>query len=205
MTTFYPQQSDRKRCVRQKTGTSALQITATNCTAKLHSYVHEARKIRCNNWQGAGQAYAAELKFYTKQALPLVRTRILRLANSSPEIARSPARRSRDGRETFGKKSGEISRVMSAQRPGAGRTVATAMPLNVRQDGSQDNLPCAGLGRAMSAPETCETNSQYVRATAVSQSSRRPMQHLASDSWEFRRQLLTMTPKNYEHTNHTNA
>ena len=91
------------------------------------------------------------------QALPLVRTRFLRLANSSPKTARSPARRSRDGRETSGKKSGEISRVMSAQLPGNGRAVATAMPPSVRQDDSQDNLPCAGLGRAMSAPETGET------------------------------------------------
>jgi len=63
----------------------------------------------------------------------------------------------RDGRETSGEKSGNISRVMSAQRPGNGRTVPTAMPPNVRQDGSQDNLPCAGLGCAMSAPETCKT------------------------------------------------
>ena len=91
------------------------------------------------------------------QALPLVWTRFLRLANSSPKTARSPARRSRDGRATSGKTTGEISRVMSAQRPGNGRTVATAMPPNVRQDDSQDNLPCARLGHAMSAPETCET------------------------------------------------
>jgi hypothetical protein len=46
---------------------------------------------------------------------------------------------------------------MSAQRPGNGRTVAAAMPPNVHQDDSQDNLPCVGLGRAMAAPETCET------------------------------------------------
>jgi hypothetical protein len=91
------------------------------------------------------------------EALPLVSTTILRLANSSPKIARSPARRSRDGRETSGKKSGETSRVMSAQLPGNGRTVAAAMPPNVRQDNSQDGSPCAGLGRAMSAPEACET------------------------------------------------
>jgi hypothetical protein len=31
------------------------------------------------------------------------------------------------------------------------------MPLNVRQDNSQDNLLCAGLGRAMSAPGTGKT------------------------------------------------
>jgi hypothetical protein len=39
-------------------------------------------------------------------------------SNSSPKTVRSPARRSRDGRETSGKKSGEISRAISAQRPG---------------------------------------------------------------------------------------
>ena len=105
--------------------------------------------------------------FNTGQALPLVSTRILLLANSSPKIARSPVRRSRDGRETSGKKSGETSRVMFAQRPGNGRTVATAMPLNVRQDDSQDNLPCAEFRRAMSAPKTYETT----RNTAAPQSA----------------------------------
>jgi hypothetical protein len=49
---------------------------------------------------------------------------------------------------------------MSAQRPGNGRAVATAMPPSVRKDDSQDDLPCAGFGRAMSAPETCETTRQ---------------------------------------------
>jgi len=72
------------------------------------------------------------------QALPLVSTRILRLANSSPKTARSPARRfAAMGREPSGKTSGEMSRVMSAQLPGNGRTVAAAMPPNVRQDNSQ--------------------------------------------------------------------
>jgi hypothetical protein len=91
------------------------------------------------------------------QALPLVSTRILRLAYSSRKLARIPARRSRDGREPASKKSGEMSRVMSAQLPGNGRAVAAAMPPDRRRDDSQDNLPCAGFGRAMSAPEACET------------------------------------------------
>ena len=157
MTPFHPQQSNRGRRVRQMTNANALQIHVTNCTAKLRSHVHEAGKIQCNNLQGAGQAYAAELKFYRVQALPLVKTRFLRLANSSPKTARSPARRSRDGRATSGKATGKISRVMAAQRPGNGRAVATAMPPDGRADDSQDNLPCSLLGRAMSAPETCET------------------------------------------------
>jgi hypothetical protein len=59
-----------------------------------------------------------------------------------------------------GKIAGKMSRGIAAQSPGNGRSVATAMPPNVRQDGSQDNLPCAGLGCAMSAPETCEATHQ---------------------------------------------
>jgi hypothetical protein len=79
------------------------------------------------------------------EALPLVKTRFLRLANSSPKTARSSARRSRDGREMSGKKSCEISRVIYAQSPSNGRATATAMPPDGRPDDSQDNLPCAGL------------------------------------------------------------
>ena len=109
-------------------------------------------------------------RFDRVEALPLVRTRFLRLANSSPKTVRSPARRSRDGRETSGKKSGEISCAMSAQFPGIGRAVATAMPPRVRQDDSQDNLPCARLGRAMSAPGTGETT----RNTSAQQPCRSP-------------------------------
>lgn len=153
----------------------------------LHSHVHEARKIWCNHFQRALQEHVNEWSFYTREALPLVWTRFFRLAHISPMIARSPVRWSRDGRESSGKKSGEMSRVISAQRSGNDRTVAAAMPPNVRQDDSQDNLPCAGFGRAMSAPETCETTRNLA--------AQRPTQHLASSSWEFRRQLLTMTSK----------
>ena len=157
MTAFHLRQSDCGRRVRQKADSNAIQIHVTNCTAKLHAQVHEARKIRGNNFSSWCNHKVQCHRFNEVQALPLVKTRILRLANSSPKTARSPARRSRDGRETSGKKSGEMSRVISAQSPGNGRAVATAMPPNVRQDGSQDNLPCAGHERAMSAPETCET------------------------------------------------
>ena len=170
MTTYHSRHSDWRRRVRKKANASTLQIRATNCTTKLHAHFHEARKIRCNSVQDTVQAHIIELSFYAEQALPLVSTRILRLANSSQKISRSPARRSRDGRETSGKKSGEISRVMSAQRPGNGRTLATAMPLNVRQDDSQDNLLCAGLGRAMSAPGTGKTT----RNTSAQQPCRSP-------------------------------
>jgi hypothetical protein len=157
MTAFRPQQSDHARCVRKKAYAGTLQIHVTNCAAKLHSHFHEARKIVCNNLSSAVQAHVMELPLYAKQALPLVKTRFLRLANSSLKTARSPARRSRDGRAATGKTTDEISRVISAQLPGNSRATATAMPPDGRADDSQDNLPCAGCERAMSPPETCET------------------------------------------------
>ena len=112
-----------------------------------------SRKIQCNDFQRAVQEHVTEFEFWASQALPLVWTRFLRLAKSSPKTARSPARRSRDGREPSGKTTGAIS----AQRPGNGRAVAAALPPSIRKDESQDNLPCSRLGRAMSAPEAGET------------------------------------------------
>ena len=182
MTPFHPQQAACGRSDRQTATGDTFRIHVTNCTTKLHTRIHETRKIRRNNWQGAGQAYAAKLKFYTRQALPLVWTRILWLADSSPKTARSPARRSRDGREPSGKKSGEMSHLMSAQLPGNGRTVAAAMPPNVRQANRQDGSPCAGHGRAMSAPKTCETT----RNLAANQ----PRNISQDDSSESRRHVF---------------
>jgi hypothetical protein len=166
MTTFHTQQLDCGRGVQKKANAATFKFTPPN----LHSHRHEARKIRCNNVQRTVQAHIVNLSFFTSQALPLVKARFLRLANSSPKTARSPARRSRDSRATSG--------GISAQRPGNGRAVATAMPPDGRADDLQDNLPCSRLGRA------------NVRAG-----------NLRDDS----PQISTMTFKNYEHTNHTNA
>ena len=187
MNTFHSRQTDCDRRARKNENTGPLnftsQIAPSICTVRHTKRVKSNATIFKSRCSRTVLCY----RFDRVEALPLVSTRILRLANSSPKIARSPARRSRDGRETSGKKSGEMSRIMSAQRPGNGRTVAAAMPSNVRQDNSQDGSPCAGFGCAMSAPETCETTRNLA--------AQRPTQHLASSSWEFRRQLLTMTSK----------
>jgi len=165
MIIFHSRQSDCARHARKNENASTVnftrQIAPSICTAMNTKRVKTDGTIFKSRCSRTVLCY----RFDRVEALPLVSTRFLRLANSSPKTARSPARRSRDGRETSGKKSGEISRVMSAQRPGNGRTVATAMPLNVRQDDSQDNLPCAEFGRAMSAPKTYETT----RNTAAQQ------------------------------------
>ena len=187
MITFHLRQSDcaRRPCKNENATTFnfASQIAPSICAVMFTKRVQNDATIFKSRCSRTVVCY----RLNRVQALPLVSTRFLRLAHSSLKAARIPARRSRDGRDSSGKKSGEMSRVISAQRPGNDRTVAAAMPPNVRQDDSQDNLPCAGFGRAMSAPETCETTRNLA--------AQRPTQHLASSSWEFRRQLLTMTYK----------
>jgi hypothetical protein len=193
MTTFYFRQPDRARPAHKKVNASTANFTsqiAPSICAVMHTK-HDKRgatifKSRCSRT-------VLCYRFDRVEALPLVKTRFLRLANSSPKTARSPARLSRDSRETSGGTTGEISRVISAQRPGNGRAVATAMPPDGRADDTQDNLRAPDANAAMSAPETCETTRNLAA------------QLLASSSWEFRRQLLTTTSKNYGHINHTNA
>ena len=152
MNTFHSWQTDHDRHARKNENTGTLnftsQIAPSICIVIRTKRVKRDATIFKSRCSRTVLCY----RFDRVEALPLVRTRFLRLAHSSPKIARSPARRSRDGRKTSGKKSGEMSRGMSAQHPGNGRTVAATMPPNIRQD----NSPCAGHGHAMSAPETCE-------------------------------------------------
>jgi hypothetical protein len=163
MITFLSQQSDCARHARKNENADTF-----NFTSQIASSIYSVAFAKCEKsdatiFKSRCSRTVVCYRFDRVEALPLVRTRILRLANSSPKIARSPARGSRDGREPSGKTSGEISRVMSAQLPGNGRKVAAAMPPNVRQDSSQDGSPCAGLGRAMSAPEARETTRKMTR------------------------------------------
>jgi hypothetical protein len=184
MTTFHSRQSDCGRGVRKNANASTFQIHVTKCTTKLRAQVHEAREIQCNNFSTWCNHKVQCYRFNEVQALPLVRTRFLRLANSSPKTARSPARRSRDGRATSGKTAGEISRVMSAQLPGNSRATATAMPPDGRADNSQANLPCAGLGRAISArilARRLATRSRDNRATVKATSCKTTRSNLNHD------------------------
>ena len=61
------------------------------------------------------------------QALPLSRAKVSRLANGSPELVRSPARWSRNVRDTTGKTSGEMSRATVAQYPRNRQAAADAL------------------------------------------------------------------------------
>jgi hypothetical protein len=157
MTTFHSRQSGcdwhtrKNECANTFNFTS--QITPSICTVAFT----KRKKSDAIIFKSRCSRLSLICNFRYGHALPLTKVRFLRLANSSSMIQRSPARRSRDGREPSGKTSGEMSRVISAQLTGNGRAVTTAMPPGIRQDDSQDNLPCAEHGHTAAAPETCET------------------------------------------------
>lgn len=125
------------------------------------------------------------------QALPLRRAKVLRLANGSPELARSPARWSRNVRDTTGKTSGEMSRVISAQCPRNRRATANAMSPDDRRDESQDNLRYADVGRAASVPEACETTRNLF--------TQRRRNSRATVHATPRKQLVGFSPSTFNH------
>ena len=111
MNTFHSRQTDCDRHARKNENTGTLyftsQIAPSICT------VRHTKRVKTNATIFKSRCSRTVLcyRFDRVEALPLVSTRILRLANSSPKIARSPARRSRSIREPFGKTSGKLSRA----------------------------------------------------------------------------------------------
>jgi hypothetical protein len=110
MITFHSRQSDCAQDVRKNeiagTFNFTSQIASSICTVEFTKLVKSDAIIftsRCSR-------LSLICHLIHGQALPLVSTRFLRLANRSPKNARSPARRSGNGREPSGKKSGEVSR-----------------------------------------------------------------------------------------------
>jgi hypothetical protein len=162
MITFLSQQSDCARHARKNENADTVnftsQIASLICTDTFAKCVKPDATIFKSRCSRTVLCYRLD----RVEALPLNFVRFLRLANGSSMIQRSPARRSRDVRETTGKTSGEISRVIPAQLPRNDRAVTTGMPPGVRQDDSQDNLPCAEHGRTAVAPETCETTRNVI-------------------------------------------
>jgi hypothetical protein len=184
MITFHFSQPDCDRSARknQNAGTFSFtpQIASSICTVTFTKREKSDAMLftsRCSRW-------SLICNFRHGQALPLSRAEVLRLANGSPELVRSPARRSRDGRETSGKKSGKMSRVIFAQHPGNGGEVAAVMPLNVCQDDSQDNLQSCAIGtcsgRAGNLRDNPRDNRIAVRATTNATSCKRLVEFLPS-------------------------
>jgi hypothetical protein len=104
---------------------------------------------------------AVSYRFRGGHALLLSFVRFLRLANSSPMIQRSPARRSCNVSEPSHKKSGEMSRFISARFPGNCRTVANTMPPNFRAATCKTTRNMPRNGRAMSASQSAQQTMQH--------------------------------------------
>jgi hypothetical protein len=115
MTISHPQQLDHAQCACQDASANVLQFHGVNFLTHLHSYFHQARKIMRDNFQEAVQEHVNELSFSPSQALPLVRTRIPRLAQISPLDMGNLVRQSRDDCEMTCKTSDGISRRKSEQ------------------------------------------------------------------------------------------
>jgi hypothetical protein len=157
MTTFHPRHSDCGRRVHKKANASAFNFTS-QIPPSIYAVMHTKHDKRgATIFKSWCSRTVLCYRFDKVEALPLSFVRFLRLANGSSKNQRSPARRSRNGREATDKTSGEMSRVMSAQLPSNSLTMAVAIPLDDRRDDSQDNLRYTRLGCAMAVQETCET------------------------------------------------
>ena len=149
-------------------------------------------------------------RFMAGQAKPLNFVRFLRLANSSPMIQRSPARRSRNIRQPS-----QPSPTISANHPASYSAKCLAswprnVPAKVAQCQRQyaecpSRQLASQLAMSRTWPRNVRTgnlcsNSQDGCSTGKLQSEQHPRHHLASGLRKFRRQLSAMTSKYYEHT-----
>ena len=112
MIKFYSRQSDCARRARKNenagTFNFASQIASSICTVAFT----KCEKFDATIFTSRCSRTAVSYRFRGGQALPLSFVRFLRLANGSSKNRRSPARRSRNGREPSHKKSGEMSRSL---------------------------------------------------------------------------------------------
>ena len=184
MITFHSRQSD---CVRHA---HKNQIVGTmNFASQIASLICAVAFAKCEKsdaiiFTSRCSRTSVVCNFRQEEALPLNFVRFLRLANRSPMIQRSLARRSRNVRKPSGKKSGEMSR---------------SLPHNFPAIAGQWQSQC----RRISARVTRETTRNMarnartaVRATdnAITSETSRKMARR-----NFVVTLSTMTPQNYEH------
>ena len=157
MTAFHSQQPNYARRVPKKANAGTFNFMSQNAPPICAVAFTKREKSCATIFTLLCSRMVVCYRFYTKEALPLSRAKVLRLTNGSPELMRSPARWSRDGREPSGKKSGEMSRATAAQCPRNERAAAEALSPDGRRDDSQDNLRYADVGRTASALEACKT------------------------------------------------
>ncbi len=161
MITFHSQQSDFAQRARKNENGGTVNFI-TQIAPSICTVMHTKRvKTEATIFKSLCSRTVVCYRLYRVQALPLSFVRFLRLANSSPKIQRSPARRSHNVREPSHKKSGEMSRFISARFPGNGRTVANTMPPNFRAATCKTTHNMPRNGHAMSASQSAQQTMQH--------------------------------------------
>ena len=167
MITFHSRRSDCARRARKNenagTVNFASQIASSICTVAFTKHEKSDATIfksRCSRT-------AVSYRFRGGHALLLSQAKVLRLANGSSKLVRSPARLARDIRDTTDKTSGEMPRVIAAQCPHNGRATANAMSPDDWRDNSQSSAQPSGSGnvtvRARDNATSCETSRKTTR------------------------------------------
>ncbi len=184
MTTFHSRQSGDARRTRKNENADAFKITAQIPPSICAVMFMEHDKSDATIFKSRCSRTAVCYRLYTKQALPLNFVRFLRLANNSPMIQRSPARRSRNDREPSGKTSGEMSRSLPHYFPAmAGQWQSQCRRISARVTRETTRNMARNARTAVRATDnaiTSETSRKMARRNFVVT-------------------LSTMTPQNYEH------
>jgi hypothetical protein len=171
MTTIFLRHQDCLRRVHKKANAAGFnfpsQIAPAICTVEVTKRV----KPDTTFFESRRSRLSLICHFIDGHALPLSKLRFLRLAQISPMLQRSPARRSSDDRAVSSKTAGEMSRGIAAQLPGNSRAAANAVPPGGLVDDSQDNsqhdaqrlgnIRVAASATRNAAP--CETSRELTR------------------------------------------
>ena len=157
MITFHSRQTDCDRHARKNENTGTLNFTS-QIAPSICSICHRKRvKPDATIFKSRCSRTVVGYRLDRVHALPLVWTRFLRLANRSPMIQRSPARRSRIVRKPSGKTSGEMSRRFSHNFPAmVGQWQMQCHQISARQLARQ-----LAICRATSTPYTTPQPMQH--------------------------------------------
>ncbi len=167
MITFHSHQSDCDRHARKNENAGTVNFI-TQIAPSICALMHTKRvkpdaaifKSRCSRT-------AVSYRFRGGHALLLSQAKVLRLANGSSKLVRSPARWPRDIRDTTDKTSDEMPRVIAAQCPHNERATANAMSPDDWRDNSQSSAQPSGSSnftvRARDNATSCETSRKTTR------------------------------------------
>jgi len=167
MTTFHSRQSDYVRHVHKNEHVDmisfTLQIASSICTVAFT----KCEKFDAMIFTSRSSRSSPICDFRHGHALLLSQAKVLRLANGSSKLVRSPARWACDIRDTTDKTSGEMSRVIAAHCPHNGRATANAMSPDDWRDNSQSSTQPSGSDnvtvRAKDNETSCETSRKTTR------------------------------------------